>query len=454
MKRFFLIGVFCLWSLPPAVSACMCYPGDPASAFNHSKLVFIGRMLGGTEKFSRQDPDGKSYVIEAGQVRFAIEQVFKGEQAEEVTIQVDSAEGTSCGPYGLRRGESYIVYAYRDDTKEKKLSTGYCTRTKMVSGENAKDDLKFLRNLPPTGVGGNLRGLIYVDVKGGGDEPLPDVRVKISNGEGQVITAFTDKNGRFQVKQLKPGKYKVEPQFPANYTSEEKFLDVDIDDRGAADVAFVAVIDGRVSGRIVDVAGNSFNHILLDMVGTDKSVSGYSTGDDGEFAVEGAPPGEYVLYVEMQRADKTKRPYYYPGTFEREKAAVIRVGLAEKVDGLEFRLPREFVVRTVEGEVVWNDGTRAADVEVLLLCAQSSRPDGLILESTTRRTTTDAEGRFRLEGFTGESYLITARGRKDGKRLVDMHSPSRRIAAGESVDGLKLVLSAKGYVEKGACPLQ
>lgn len=454
MKSLFLIAVFCLFSIPATVVACVCGTREPTYEFNGARLVFIGRMLGGTEKLSLNQ-QGKPYVIEAGQVRFAVEELFKGVEAEEVTILIDSNKGTSCGPYGLKRGERYLVYAYPDQKNEKVLYTGVCTRTKLTSAEYAKEDLEFLRNLPPPGVGGNITGLIYEDTRGGGDKRLPDVRVKISNTSGQVITAFTDKRGEFEVKQLKAGKYKVEPDFPPNYTSEQRLVEIDVDDRGTADVTFVVYVDGRVSGRVVDSQGHVFNSAYLDMIGGGKTVSGLSIAEDGTFEVEGAPPGNYLLTMELQNTDQTKKTlYYYPGTFDRQKATPIRVGLGEKISGLEFVLPPDFLVRTIEGEVVWKDGSPAADVEVLLLCPRSSTPEGLVIYFYSRGET-DAEGRFRIEAFTGESYIMQARARKEGKKedeLVEMHSLPQKISTGESVKGLKLRLSEKGYFGRVDCP--
>ncbi|HEX7774257.1 MAG TPA: carboxypeptidase-like regulatory domain-containing protein [Pyrinomonadaceae bacterium] len=416
----------------------------PAYSFNDAKVVFIGRMLGGTQKLSIKDRTGKTSTLEAGQVRFSVEETYKGSNAEELTIQIDSHEGTSCGPYGLKRGERYVVYAYVSNTDEKVLWTGVCTRTTSTASEYAKEDLDFLRNLPPAGIGGELHGSIYADLKGDARPVLlSDVRVKISGPDDQTITVFTDKNGEFTVKQLKPGKYKVEPEFPPNYTSETKSEEVMIDDRGRAAVGFEMYIDGKVSGRVFDKEGNNFNSAFLKLVGEGKTVSGFSTGDDGVFEIEGAPPGEYVLTLEMQSRDYNKNKlYYYPGTFAREKAAKIRVGLGERVDGLEFRLPAEFVVRTIEGEVAWDDGTPAAGVQVHLLCPRSSTADGFTIEFSPASTQTDNEGRFRLEGFSGETYWLEARGSKAGKS--PMHSPSRKLSINGNVKNLKLTLSKAG----------
>ena len=444
MRSFFLIGVFCLFSIPSTVWACSCGTPEPAVAFNGARMVFIGRMLGGTEKINLRDIDRKPYVIEAGQVRFAVEEVFKGSHVAEVSLQINGNSGTSC-TYGLKRGELYVVYAYTDG-KDDILFTHVCSRTKSVNRADAKADLNFLRNLPPPGSGGNIRGLVDRELKGEDGKPLSDVRVQITSSDGQVITAFTDEKGRFLVRQLKPGKYKVEPNLPLNYTSEDKFLEVDVDDRGTVDAVFVAFIDGKVKGRVMDREGNSFNSIYFELEGDGKKVSGLSTGDDGAFEVGGVPPGEYVLSIEMLHAGDSKRkPYYYPGTFLREKASVIRVGVGESVEGLQFPLPPGSIVRTIEGEVTWKDGTPAAEVDVILFCQQSSKPNGFVVD-LTKRTTTDEKGRFRLEILTNESYSVRASATKiDKDKFVQMHSPPLRISTGESVKDVTLVLSNKDF---------
>ena len=157
-KVFIVIATLCLFSIPSTIFACGCGPSDPPTEFNRATAVFIGRMLGGTEKLSVKDERGKPRFIEAGDLRFAVEEVFKGRVGDEATIKIASNVGTSCGPYGLQRGERYVVYAYADESDEKILHSGVCTRTMATGSKYAKDDLDFLRNLPPPGVGGNIRG--------------------------------------------------------------------------------------------------------------------------------------------------------------------------------------------------------------------------------------------------------------------------------------------------------
>src|SRR5262249_18122914 len=214
-----------------------------------------------------------------------------------------------------------------------------------------------------------------------------------------------------------------------------------------------AYINGGVAGRIVDKDGQSFNWIFLHLASDGKSVYGHSTGLNGGFAVSGVPPGNYILYIELQGSDhKSNKKWDYPGTFERAEAAVIEVGLAEKVEGLEFPLPGEYKVSTIEGQVTWEDGQPAANVEVMLLCPRSAKQDGFVVEFGPPTVRTDDLGRFQMEGFTNEVYWIEARGsKKDAKKdaMVEVHSQSRRIAPTEGLRGIKLVLSEKGF--SGGC---
>jgi hypothetical protein len=452
MKIVFLVIVtVCLCLIPSGAFACVCGSSDPPVEFSRAKAVFIGEMLGGTEKFSLKDDGDMPRSIEAGSVRFTVEEVFKGNVINETTIEIASMDGTSCGPYGLTRGERYLVYAYGDEKNDAILYTGVCTRTKRTSSPFANQDLDFLRNLPPAGTGGNLRGRISADLKVGGVTWLADVKVDIKNADNEVVTVRTDKEGKFEVRKLKPGKYTVEPEFPANYLPSYKSAEVTIEDRGTADVGFGAVLDTRVAGRVVDRDGQGFNSAFLQFEGGGKkSIYGHSLGGDGAFEVVGAPPGEYLLYIEMQSEDdKRNRKYYYPGTFKLDEATTIKVGLDARIEELEFVLPGEFKVRTVEGQVTWPDGKPAVDAEVMLGCRRSSRKNGLAVEYMPTRTRTDEQGRFRLEGFSSELYWLQAWGSKDhsGKSEVDFHPSRRKLLLNENLKNLKLILSEAGSWE-------
>ena len=210
----FIVAIFLFQ--PLKANACVCENGAPCTSFADSSAVFIGKVIQGSETVDirQETPNTKTYV--AGIVRFTVEETFKGTLGAEVRVSVASNIGTSCGPYALAQGEKYLVYAYGDSAN---LSTGVCTRTTKLA--KANEDLEFLRNLPPAGSGGRLAGSIWADTGERRTTPLSGVTVIIRNVETQAIQqVVTNKEGIFELTNLKAGKYVVEPVFPKYYESE------------------------------------------------------------------------------------------------------------------------------------------------------------------------------------------------------------------------------------------
>lgn len=449
IKSSLIVIGFLLWATPSTVSACSCAWNTPATAFNDSKAVFIGKMVGGTEKFQEKDEGGKRITFEAGNVRFAVEKAFKGDVKGEITIEIASMAGTSCGPYGLVRNVSYVVYAYGNKTDKTALYTGVCTRTTSVESKDAKEDLDFLRTLPPPGTGGKLEGRIWYDSKvmwGGAAVAMPDLKVVVRDSKNNEIVVLTDKNGKFEIEKLKAGTYQVEPEIPENFYIENNFRTVEVTDRGTATVGFEAYYSGNVSGRVVDKIGNTYNYIFLHLLSTDgeeKNIYGHSIGENGEFEFEGVPPGNYLMFLELQHDDYEKdRNYYYPGTYDQASATVIKVGLGGKVEGIKFTLPREYEVRTIEGQVIWENGKPAAKAEITLRCPTGLASNKSAIEFGAKSTETDEDGKFRLEVFAGETYWLDATIQKPiGKdEFFEYSSKSKKIIVTENIRNEKLVI--------------
>jgi MinD superfamily P-loop ATPase len=124
MKKLILMVGFALVLVPLKAYACSCSYSTPATAYNQAPLIFIGKMVSGTEKHQRPAQGGKTEVIESGQVAFSVTEIFKGSAAKTVTLRVDSMAGTSCGTYGLTRGLDYVVYAYASREGPDRFYTG------------------------------------------------------------------------------------------------------------------------------------------------------------------------------------------------------------------------------------------------------------------------------------------------------------------------------------------
>ena len=231
--------------------------------------------------------------------------------------------------------------------------------------------------------------------------------------------------------------------------------DVEIADRGTGGVGFEAYLNGKVSGRVADQDGRAFNSIFLHLedAAAKTRVYGHATKKDGGFEAKGVPPGNYILFIELQHNDYEKNvKYYYPGTFDRQKSTVLKVGLGGKIEGLNFTLPEEFKVRTITGQVFWSDGKPAAEANVSLLCPQSTNPNGYAVEFGAETIAADKQGRFMIEVFSGETYWIEASGEKPtGKKneSYEFYSPSKKLILTESLSDLKFVLSERGM--SGGC---
>jgi hypothetical protein len=135
---------------PPKTIACKCFEVATCDSYGKASSVFTGRMLGGSEEVDIEGETSSGRIFEAGKVRFAVEEVFKGTLGLQAEVTVESMKSTSCGPYGLLRGGEYLIYAYGDSGS---LSTGVCTRTRLLM--QAAEDLAFLKSLPPEGAGGS-----------------------------------------------------------------------------------------------------------------------------------------------------------------------------------------------------------------------------------------------------------------------------------------------------------
>ncbi len=115
-----------------AVHACSCVPpGTPAEELKKSTAVFAGKVIG---------IEAPRLVVSSAnpvKVTFEVSKVWKGPSSKNVVITTALNEA-SCG-YSFKEGREYIVYAHG---KENELSTGICSRTKLLS--DAREELAEL----------------------------------------------------------------------------------------------------------------------------------------------------------------------------------------------------------------------------------------------------------------------------------------------------------------------
>lgn len=82
----------------------------------------------------------------AGDVRFAVEERFKGVTSDEITIKVYSGFGMC--RYSVQVGTRYVVFASKSEKGE--IGIGLCSPVTRLEG--SREQLELLRHLPPPGI--------------------------------------------------------------------------------------------------------------------------------------------------------------------------------------------------------------------------------------------------------------------------------------------------------------
>ena len=112
-------------------------PGPPCDATSKSAAVFVGTVVS-----SKNAKSTGQYDFNSREVKFSVEEAFKGLSSTEVSVFTGWGGG-DCG-YPFQIGQQYLIYAYKDE-KTGRFGTSICSRTRQLS--EAKDDLAYLRGL-------------------------------------------------------------------------------------------------------------------------------------------------------------------------------------------------------------------------------------------------------------------------------------------------------------------
>jgi hypothetical protein len=422
-----------LSSLGAGVLACTCSaPRSPYAEYQDAKAVFVGKVISSKDIATTENIRGKTYTAYERVYQLSVNESLKGLKKSQVEINVGRIDSTCY--QGFVIGESYLVYAFGDS--DSSLRSGACGRTNNLS--HAGDELHYLRDLmngiPEPRVYGSV---MRVDANLGGNEarirvtPMSGIRVLIE-GKGKSFEAVTNGQGLYSFAKMPDGKYKARPLLPKKYMTyfpaEEEFVlgpqEVmpyeRIQQGSAAYASFRIGWSNHLNGRIVDSEGNAIVRakvaVLLSRDPSPVVVEQdeYDLHDEGKFQFSGLTPGRYLLAVDIRApfADKNRATrFYYPNSVSLVQADEIAISESETLEDRDIRLPPEYVVRQVEGVLVWPNGVPVSGGWVFLAPSKNSPDDEKKYDSRI----TDALGRFSLQAFVGAEYWVHGESNSSGK---------------------------------------
>jgi hypothetical protein len=417
----------CVWQA--SAWACSCHRVlGTVTEFNKEQAVFLGKVktilpdereievtpIGGK---NAGNPEKKK--VHGYSVTFEVKDSFKG--ASEIKNLHTDEGGGLCGYY-FEVGKEYLVYAYEFKGM---LNTSICTRTRSASG--AEDDLAILRALKKGEVQPRIFGFVYrmdkvVDGVFGfnsNNRVMPQIKV-IAKSKTNKYETLTNEEGDFRFVDLPFGEYEVSVELPkafklwANFgTYNEQRKIVLNSSEWAGDLSFVARLDAPISGTVFNEFGKPVNTQVQVTVAAvydssisitkDKSADEY-TNESGYFSFDGLPPGRYVVGINILSAPYSDSPFpatFYPKTSDLSQATIIEFKEGEQKKIAIHLFPR-LKPRTIGG-VVFINGRPAKEANVYLVDPRNL--DDLIfgLEAET-----DRAGRFTIQCFQGQEYLIYA----------------------------------------------
>lgn len=282
-----------------------------------------------------------------------------------------------------------------------------------------------------------LNGIVKHSVT---SEPVPKASISLfpvdprPGTQMAPATTTTNAEGRFAMKNLEPGRYRLSASKPG-------FVNTELGARTANQQgATVTLEKGQsltgleiklsphsiVTGRITDEDGDPVAYAQVSLVryryfqGRKQAMpTGFAqTNDLGEYRIFGIGPGKYFLSASVNRGgymntvdrsalpivQESNAPTYYPNAPDTHSATQLNVPLAGKLDSIDVRLRREKTFR-IRGKVAGIGSATQGGMINLIRKDGSSDVMGADRNSSQFR---GPSGEFEIRGVRPGSYLLRA----------------------------------------------
>jgi protocatechuate 3,4-dioxygenase beta subunit len=268
----------------------------------------------------------------------------------------------------------------------------------------------------------------------------------------QQFSTSTDASGRFAMKDLDPGQYRLQVarngyvagEYGARGPSKTGTVLTLTRGQQTKDLVVKLTPHGVIAGRVLDEDGDPVASMMVQLLkpsysGGKKQLSTAGSGqtnDLGEYRIFGLPPGKYYvtagsltitpsLSVDRSATPRPEEDYvatYYPGVTDPASAAAVDVAAGVTTHGIDLSIAKRRTVH-ITGRV-----NAPSKVPMLYLT-----PRSMAGALSLRIVRVDANGEFEARGLAPGSYALTGSAQQNGKTF----SASLPIEVGQDhIEGL------------------
>lgn len=221
-SRVLLRGLFiCAVLLLPAemVLACQCrYRESVLDAYERYDAVLVARIQG-LEPYpeaATAQPHPLAGLLQAVAV---VEKVYKGNVSAGDEIRLQIGNGANCVmTFEGAIGKQVLFYVPDPKLVRGPLSVYFCERSRLLAF--AKEDLLYLDNIEKRRGKTRISGT-YGVMTANFERSAKKIRIV---GENQTYETLTDEDGVYEIYDLPPGKYRLEPEIPAGWKISDLWL--------------------------------------------------------------------------------------------------------------------------------------------------------------------------------------------------------------------------------------
>jgi protocatechuate 3,4-dioxygenase beta subunit len=291
-------------------------------------------------------------------------------------------------------------------------------------------------------------------------EPLrkADVEMWEEENPGQVSDAATDSMGRFELKNLEPGRYRLSAKH--NGYVRQEYGQTKPDAAGSlltlspgqkvTDITIRLIPAAVITGHIFDEDGepvqgaqvtalfSTFSNGQRELVHAGEA----RTNDLGEYRIYGLTPGQYMVEALKQprllavlKPEQGYVPIYYPGVSDATRAAPISVRAGDEFSSADITLQTAQTV-SLRGRVISGVGGGPGFHAQIYLVSQGTTTSGSHVVSHS--FVNDPRGGFELRGVAPGAYSLYAFLYEVGRGEL-ARQPIE--VAGTDLDGINLTLA-------------